>query len=296
MQLFLPKVMNKLRVALVQPDLYWLQPQRNLDHLSQLLQQHFSKTHSFDGHQANSHQANNHQINSHPATTDMVVLPEMFTSGFTDTPEPLYGDQQTIRWMCEQASLYDIAIVGSIACEVPVDSSEDSPRYVNRLLFVTPEGVEATYDKCHLFQMGGEHKRYRAGSERCIIDYKGWRLLLTICYDLRFPVFCRNQQDYDAMICVANWPKPRRHAWRTLLQARAIENQAYVLGVNRVGIDGKGLEYQGDSMIVDMLGELLADGAQGDQTILNAELSMEKLNQLRDSFPVWKDADSFQLV
>lgn len=274
--------MNNLRVALVQPDLYWLQPQRNLDHLSHMLQQHFADT--------------------DPASTDVVLLPEMFTSGFTDIPEPLYGDQQTTRWMCEVAKQYDTAVIGSVACEVSqattpeAQEADHTPSYVNRLLFVTPEGVLATYDKCHLFQMGDEHKRYRAGQQRCVVEYRGWRFLMTVCYDLRFPVFCRNRQDYDVMLCVANWPQSRRNAWRTLLQARAIENQAYVLGVNRVGKDGRGLDYQGDSMVVDMLGHPLVDGAQSGQSVLDATLSMEKLTSFRDAFPVWKDADSFELV
>jgi len=264
--------MNNLRVACVQPDLFWLEPHANLLHLSTMLQ-------------------------DLPSTTDIVVLPEMFTSGFIEKPEPLfcssYNNHSAIRWMCEQASLFDIAIVGSVACELP---SESSTSYVNRLLFVTPDGLKATYDKCHLFSMGGEHKRYQAGAERSIVSYKGWRFLLTICYDIRFPVFCRNQNDYDLILCVANWPKPRRHAWRTLLQARAIENQAYVVGVNRVGVDGKGLVYSGDSMIVDYYGNPQVDGHNEKESILSAELSMRDQCDFRDSFPVWRDADSFKLV
>jgi omega-amidase len=286
MKLFPPKEMNNLRVALLQPDLYWLQPQRNLENLSQLMEQYFS--------------------DHNPAATDVMLLPEMFTSGFTDIPEPLYGDQQTILWMSEQAQLYDVDIIGSVACEIAPEQkvkqssdghcTEQRPCYVNRLLFVTPEGVLATYDKCHLFRMGDEHKRYLAGNQRCVVEYRSWRFLLTICYDLRFPVFCRNRQDYDVMLCVANWPQSRRHAWRTLLQARAIENQAYVLGVNRVGKDGRGLAYHGDSLAVDMLGGLLVDGADSGHSILSAELSMGQLRASRDTFPAWKDADPFHLV
>ncbi len=258
-------------MTLVQPDLLWLDPQANLKHLSTLLSQKISDK------------------------TDIIVLPEMFTSGFTQNPEPLYGNQSTIQWMKEQASDYRAAVVGSIACEI--SATEKSPNeFVNRLLFITPEGQVFHYDKCHLFQMGGEHKRYTAGSERRVIDYKGWRILLTICYDLRFPVFCRNGSDYDMMLCVANWPESRRQPWRSLLQARAIENQSYVVGVNRVGTDGNGLQYSGDSMIVDFWGKILSDAPVGQECLLSTTLSKDTLLLARKSFPVLKDADSFKLL
>ncbi|MFT5118931.1 MAG: omega-amidase, partial [Kiritimatiellia bacterium] len=174
--------------------------------------------------------------------------------------------------------------------------------FVNRLFFVTPgsdgdgDGELHYYDKCHLFAMGGEHERYQPGKQRSVVNYKGWRFLLTVCYDLRFPVFCRNRNDYDVMLCVANWPQSRRHPWRTLLQARAIENQAYVLGVNRVGKDGNGLEYSGDSMAVNFWGEIVADGPQGKEQLLNATLDRETLLAARKSFPVANDADAFELT
>ena len=269
---------GQLSVALVQPDLVWLKPEENLAHLS-------------------------HLLSDLPPTVDLVVLPEMFTSGFTDNPEPLYGDQRAVKWMQDQAQQHQVAIAGSLACEAPEQYFADkptghehsSPRYVNRLFFVTPDGFVSHYDKCHLFQMGGEHFRYQAGEERCVVNYRGWRLLLTICYDLRFPVFCRNQQDYDAMLCVANWPSVRRQPWRILLQARAIENQIYVVGVNRVGIDGKQLAYSGDSMAIDMQGNILVDGEDGKEAVFIAALSLSKLQQARESFPVWQDADDFTL-
>lgn len=268
-----------LHVTLVQPNSVWLDPQANLDHLSHLFVKHISNT-------------------------DLIVLPEMFTSGFTRQPEPLLANasdhQPVIDWMKEQAQRYQAAITGSVACEVTVSESSaasgDAPNYVNRLLFVTPEGEVTHYDKCHLFTMAGEHERYQAGTQRCIVRYRDWRLLLTICYDLRFPVFCRNTHDYDAMLCVANWPQSRRHPWRTLLQARAIENQAYVLGVNRVGQDGNGLLYSGDSMVVGFAGESIADGAGGQEQVLTASLDKQALERARKDFPVLEDADSFQLL
>jgi len=284
---------NLLTVALIQPDLQWLKPTENLRHLGDLMT----------------------QISD---DTELVVLPEMFTSGFTQKPESVANGQQAITWMKQQAKLHNVALTGSVACHVDrndeggmdndVESgveesvkSDFAPYFVNRLLFITPEGDVTHYDKSHLFQMGGEHKRYQAGQrERCIVTYKGWRLLLTVCYDIRFPVFCRNQQDedahYDAMLCIANWPAVRRHPWRTLLQARAIENQVYVVGVNRVGEDGNGLFYNGDSMAVDFQGDPIVDGQNGEESVLMATLSMPLLEQARRHFPVWQDADKFTLI
>ncbi len=266
-------IVDELHVALVQPNLHWLNPQANLDHLSQLL-------------------------TTIPSATDLIVLPEMFTSGFTQQPEPLYGDQKAIRWMKEHAKAHHAAITGSVACEIETTEKNGcAPVFVNRLFFVFPNGDVCHYDKCHLFQMGGEHKRYQAGKERCIVNYKGWHILLSICYDLRFPVFCRQQSnDYELMLCVANWPQSRQHPWRVLLQARAIENQAYVLGVNRVGVDGNGLEYNGDSMAIDCYGNILADGGCGSEQVLTTVLKKGALERARNAFPVLNDADSFKLL
>ncbi len=270
---------RSLNVVVVQPNLHWLNPSANLDHLDQLIKQHIEST---------------------STSPDIIVLPEMFTSGFTQQPEPLYGDQNTIRWMQAQARDWQTAMVGSIACEIEKPPNSDchigDNYYVNRLLFVQPSGEVTYYDKCHLFRMGGEHERYQAGQQRTIVNYQGWRILLTICYDLRFPVFCRNQQDYDLMLCVANWPAVRRHPWRTLLQARAIENQAYVIGANRVGKDGNDLLYSGDSLVVDMQGHLLADGEGGNEVLLSCELSYDDLEKARTTFPVAMDADKFKLL
>lgn len=257
--------MNDLRVAAIQPQITWLAPEENLTHLAELIQ-------------------------SVHENTDLIVLPEMFTSGFTQKPESTSRGDQAVSWMKDIAQQYQAAVVGSVAYQ------QDQNQFVNRLFFVIPDGDVVFYDKVHLFTMAGEHKRYLPGRNRRVVNYKGWRLLLTICYDLRFPVFCRNQADYDAMLCVANWPATRKQAWRTLLQARAIENQAYVVGVNRVGEDGNGLIYNGDSMVIDYQGVALADGYEGKENVLQAQLSATALIRARQEFPVAQDADAFTLT
>ena len=265
--------MTDLRVTLVQTPLVWHQPETNRAQLGEKLE-------------------------ALAGQTDLIVLPEMFTSGFTVHPESMAVGSDTIDWLLLQAQRLGSAITGSIACEANASGSDESP-YVNRLLFATPEGDVLHYDKVHLFRMANEHKRYQSGDQRCVIRYKGWRLLLTVCYDLRFPVFCRNrftdnQFDYDAMICVANWPEARRHHWQTLLQARAIENQAFVVGVNRVGTDGHGLDYVGDSMAIDARGAILLH--HPGEWVDTVELNRQALVDYRQQFPVWRDADSFSMT
>ncbi|MBA4502851.1 amidohydrolase [Marinobacterium marinum] len=256
--------MQNLRISLVQTHLDWQQPEANRERLTALLA-------PLEGQ------------------TDIIVLPEMFTTGFTMEPqtvaEPVTGP--TLQWMQQQAAVLGAALCGSIVVE------DDG--YRNRLLFVTPEGEVHHYDKHHLFRMANEHEYYAAGTERCLIEYKGWRILPQVCYDLRFPVWCRNRDDYDLLLCVANWPAPRRHPWRTLLLARAIENQCYVAGVNRVGEDGKGLDYSGDSLLVDFKGQALLDGPAGEPFIKTGLLNGEDLKQFRRNFPAWQDADDFTL-
>lgn len=255
---------NDLRVSLVQADLHWHDPEKNKRRLAQ-------------------------QLAPLQGGTDLVVLPEMFTSGFTMLPDDLNAPSQaTIDWMCEQAQYLDSALYASVAFK-------HDRQFYNRGLFVEPSGKVQHYDKTHLFRMAGEHKRYAAGDTRCIVEYRGWRLLLLICYDLRFPVFCRNRNDYDAILCVANWPAARRHPWRTLLQARAIENLSYVLGVNRVGTDGNGLAYSGDSLLVDYAGELLCDHDQGQAFMQTLTLEGEALTTFRHDFQAWRDADIFSM-
>lgn len=256
--------MQNLRISLVQTSLDWQQPEQNRSRLANL-------------------------IAPLSGQTDLVVLPEMFTTGFTMAPETLAEPMQgpTLDWMRQQADTLGAAVCGSVVVE---DNG-----YRNRFFFVTPDGRVQHYDKRHLFRMANEHQYYVAGDTRLVIEYKGWRILPQVCYDLRFPVWCRNVNDYDLMLCVANWPSPRRHAWRTLLQARAIENQGYVAGVNRVGIDGKGLDYSGDSLLVDFKGQALLDGNPGDAFVKTGTLNAEDLQQFRHNFPAWQDADDFEL-
>ncbi len=221
--------------------------------------------------------------------TDLIVLPEMFTTGFSmnalANAEAPGGD--TEHWLIELAAKHNCAITGSIAVN-------DDGKVFNRMLFATPESCQH-YDKRHLFRMAGEHKRYAGGEKRVIVEWRGWRILLQVCYDLRFPVFSRNCEDYDLALYVANWPEPRRLHWRSLLQARAIENLACVIGVNRIGSDAKGWIYSGDSLAVGPDGTLLADLLNENGTA-NAVLDGAALLNYRESFPCQLDADAFQLT
>jgi predicted amidohydrolase len=205
----------------------------------------------------------------------------------TQIAEPMTGP--TVRWMQQQAQFYQLAITGSLAIETELG-------VVNRLIFVHPDGSIDYYDKKHLFRMAGEHQHYAAGSIRSVVLFKGFRLNLQICYDLRFPVFARNQGDYDVLIYVANWPEPRRRIWSTLLAARAMENQAFVLGCNRVGQDGNQFSYSGDSVALNYLGEPMAELPAGQSGIITATLRLSDLQQFRQQFPAALDADAFVLV
>jgi predicted amidohydrolase len=257
--------MSVIRVALIQSELFWQDSEANQRYFEQQFQQHQG--------------------------AQLFVLPEMFNSGFSmdsaRIAEPMNGP--TVQWMQRQAALTGAAICGSVAIV-------EQGQIFNRLLFVTPDGVVQFYDKRHLFRMGGEHQHYHAGSGRMIVSYLGFRFCLQVCYDLRFPVFARNQQDYDVLIYVANWPEPRRLVWRTLLQARAIENQAYVLGCNRIGTDDNGLSYSGDSMVVDYFGQVQAELQPGQAGVLFTQLDLAALQQFKQKFPAYLDADAFVLT
>jgi predicted amidohydrolase len=256
--------MANLRVSLVQTDLVWENPSANCAQLEE-------------------------KLAALGGSTDVVVLPEMFASGFSmsETGAEI-GKGPALQWMQVQANRLGALIVGSL--KVKQQNS-----FYNRLYAVQPDGTYSSYDKRHLFRMGDEHKFYQSGDQRVIVSYKGWNIALFICYDLRFPVWSRNvSMAYDAAIYVANWPAPRANAWRTLLQARAIENLAYVVGVNRVGTDANALAYAGDSLLVDFKGDLVLDLKSKDQ-ILTSELSLESLAEFRAKFPAHLDADSFSL-
>lgn len=215
-----------MKILMVQADIAWEQPQQNREHIATLV------------HSAGS--------------ADLIVLPEMFTTGFTMNPAAVAEreGEPTLAWMLALARECDAAVAGSVAVE-------DNDRYYNRLYFACPDGSYDTYDKRHLFSFAGEHRNYSAGTERVIVTWRGFRILLQTCYDLRFPVFARNHNDYDMILYIANWPLARIAAWDILLRARAIENACYVVGVNRVGRD-RTAQYPGHSALIDFKGETMA--------------------------------------
>ncbi|MFA5329357.1 MAG: amidohydrolase [Prolixibacteraceae bacterium] len=258
-------VQENLNIAVLQFDIVWENPATNLSRIDVWL----SKIEK---------------------QTDLLVLPEMFTTGFSMNVSELAEtmDGNAIQWMIKQASNFQMAICGSL---IILENGD----YFNRLIFAEPSGEIHFYDKRHLFTMGNEKKHYRRGNNRLIVNYKGWRICLLICYDLRFPVWARNRNEYDLLIYSADWPKPRKEVWNTLLKARAIENQAYVAGANRVGVDGNSIPYSGDSQIVSPKGLMLADGNEEKECIVAASLSHTELLKFRNDFPVLNDADEFTL-
>lgn len=246
------------------------------------------------------------KINSLQEKTEIVVLPEMFSTGFSMQPQ-LFAETmegETMQWMKEISSANKIILTGSLIIE-------ENNHYYNRLIWMLPNGDYGYYDKRHLFGFAGEDKHYTAGNRRLIASVKGWKINLQICYDLRFPVWARNRittvdnasaeessadtrPAFDVLLYVANWPERRSHAWKTLLCARAIENQCYVVGVNRVGVDGNDISHSGNSLVVDPLGEVLYHMAD-EEDIFTITLQKEWLNDVRRKFPFWKDADDFNL-
>ncbi|HWU71679.1 MAG TPA: amidohydrolase [Pseudoxanthomonas sp.] len=229
--------------------------------------------------------------------TDLVVLPETFTSGFSnDAIGQAEGmDGPTVAWVREQAKALDAVVTGSVQLRV-------GEGVFNRLLWATPDGELKHYDKRHLFRFAGEHKRYAAGKDRLVVELKGWRINLLVCYDLRFPVFARNrynverkdQLDFDLQIYVANWPSARAYPWKTLLRARAIENLCYVVGVNRVGTDGNNLHYSGDSAVIDFLGHPVSE-CTDQEVVVTTTLQAAELAAHRERFPAMLDADAFSI-
>ena len=266
-------LMPNLRVSIVQGETRWRDPAGNRDYYAGLI--------------APLH-----------GTSDLVVLPETFTSGFSNDAvgEAEDMDGPTVAWIRAQAAQLDAAVTGSVQLRTPHG-------VFNRMLFALPDGGLAHYDKRHLFSFAREHERYAAGNERVIVEWKGWRILLQVCYDLRFPVFSRNRfnvtreglPDYDLALYVANWPSARSLPWKTLLRARAIENLSYVVGVNRVGTDGNGLHYSGDSAVIDFLGHPLSEAA--DQPVVTTTtLQVAPLLEHRARFPALLDGDAFELL
>ena len=255
-----------LKIGIIQPDLYWEDISQNLDHLS-------SKIIRF---------------NQKP---DFILLPELFTTGFSMKTASLAEkmDGKTVRWMKEMAGITGAVIGGSIIIE-------DEGKYLNRFLWVCPDGQTAWYDKKHLFRMGEEDQHFTAGDSIKVMEHKSWRIRLTICYDLRFPVWCRNRGDYDLLINIANWPESRNRVWETLLQARAIENQSYVVGLNRVGKDGNQITYSGDSHVIDFKGVPLKSFPSRKEASAIVDLDLDDLRRFREKFPVYLDSDPFKLL
>jgi len=264
--------MHDLRVSLVQGATRWHDPDANRAYYGEL-------------------------VAPMRGTTDLVLLPETFTSGFSNDAihRAETMDGPTVAWLREQAAALDAAVCGSVQLRV-------GEAVFNRLLFATPDGGLSYYDKRHLFRYAREHERYAAGRERLVVEWRGWRICPLVCYDLRFPVFSRNRYDverpgaldYDLVTYVANWPSARADAWKTLLRARAMENLCFVAGLNRVGTDGNGIHYSGDSTVLDFLGRPLSECADM-EVVTTATLSAADLAAHRKHFPAMLDADAFTL-
>ena len=259
--------MSSLTITLIQTNLHWENKKANLEMLQR-------------------------KIESIKEKTEVVILPEMFTTGFSMKPEIFAEkiDGETVRWMKKIAAERKIILTGSVMIE-------EAGKFFNRLIWMLPNGEYGVYDKRHLFAFADENSHYTAGNKKLIASVKGWKINLQVCYDLRFPVWTRqspgkDENKYDLIINVANWPDKRRLAWKTLLQARAIENQCFVIGVNRVGEDGEKIFYNGDSSIIDPLGEIIYQKSN-DEDIFTYTLQKEKISETRSQFPFWRDADSF---
>jgi omega-amidase len=256
--------LTSLQCLLVQTQLFWANPEANRQQLEAITREQGSEC-------------------------DLIVFPETFTSGFLGDAEadPETMEGATLAWMKSLAFELDCVICGSAAI-----STEEGN--ANRFLWVQPDGVVGFYDKRHLFSFGGEDQRYRAGQERKVFHYSGWRICPQICYDLRFPAWCRNRDDYDLLVFVANWPEPRTSAWTALLKARAIENQCYVIGVNRSGEDPRGLTYSGASAVFDPLGESVLDLGSVECTG-RVTIDRNRVKAIREQLPFQQDADEFVL-
>lgn len=231
--------------------------------------------------------------------TEVLILPEMFNTGFSMQPRKLAEkmDGTTIQWMKRIAAKEKIIVAGSLMIE-------ENNNYYNRLIWMLPNGQMGHYDKRHLFAYAKEHEHYTGGHKRLIASVKGWKINLIVCYDLRFPVWCRqsckveeevSHLEYDVLLCIANWPECRSHAWKTLLQARAIENQSYCIGVNRVGNDGNSIYHSGDSMVVSPVGDVLYHKAH-EEDVFTITLQKDDLEDIRTKMPFWKDADPFMIL
>ncbi len=252
-----------MKITIVQPDLVWEDKSANFIRLEALILPLYNKT-------------------------DIIILPEMFNTGFSMNPEKLCESprSETFEWMLSSSQKGNFGVCGSYIIK-------EGEYYFNRWVFVSPDTESWHYDKRHLFSPGGEGRIFSQGKNRLVFSFRGVRICPNICYDLRFPVWSRNRNDYDLLINSANWPESRREIWITLLKARAIENQSYVAGSNRIGIDGNGIKYCGDSMITSPRGEIIADSKLASQDLITAEISITELSDFRKKFPVMNDADNF---
>ena len=253
-----------MKVALIQSSLTWENPIANRNYFEE-------------------------KINAINEKVDLIVLPEMFTTGFTMNPIKVAETMQgkTILWLQSLAKAKNSAITGSLIIK-------ENNNFYNRLVFVFPSGEMEFYDKRHLFTLAGEDKVYTSGKEKLIVEYLGWKICPLVCYDLRFPVFARNVEEYDVLLYVANWPKPRINAWDILLQARSVENMCYTIGVNRIGLDASNFEYVGHSQAVDFLGNYILE-PRVTEGVFIVELNKEKLLDTRNKLGFLNDRDSFEL-
>ncbi len=258
--------MEQLNVSMIQADLHWENPEANLEMFAQL-------------------------IDEVPSNTDLVVLPEMFSTGFSMEPEKWAETESgaSVHWLKSMTQKTNAVVTGSLIIE-------DDGKYYNRLFWMRPDGSYESYDKRHLFSLAGEEKHYSPGSKRLVVELNGFKIMPLVCYDLRFPVWSRNDLNYDVLLYVANWPERRAYYWKQLLIARAIENQAYVIGVNRVGDDGNGVYHSGDSICLDALGAEAQKAESGKAEIIHMTLSKDSLNRVRNTFRFLNDKDDFEIV
>jgi len=254
-----------MKISLIQTSLTWENPEANRANFTQ-------------------------KINSIAGGTDLIILPEMFATGFTMNPSAVAetANGESVQWMIETAAATNCAITGSLVIE-------ENGSFYNRLFFVLPNGQVKTYNKRHLFSFASEDKFYTAGTEKLIVEYKGWKICPLVCYDLRFPVFARNAEEYDLLIYVANWPQVRTLAWDSLLRARAIENLCYTVGVNRIGRDSNGHDYSGHSQVIDALGAYITEPFENED-VITIELDRDTLLETRKKFAFLNDRDSFKIV
>lgn len=259
-------MVKDIKIAIIQTSLFWEDVDKNLEI--------FTK-----------------KISNIKNKADLVVLPEMFSTGFSMNSKKLAEEinGKTVNWLIKTSVINNISIIGSLIIK-------EKNNYFNKLFFVNPDGSYKTYNKRHLFRMANENNYYSQGKEDLIVHFNGWRIKPLICYDLRFPVWSRNNNDYDILVYIANWPERRAYAWKTLLRARAIENQSYVVGVNRIGEDQNNVIYSGDSAILNPFGDEISDIKPHENKTQIIKISYKKLFEFRESFPVNLDADSFKIL